>query len=312
MINSIFNILRFNKRNWKAVVLCLFAATIFWFFNALNKNYSANINFPLAFDYDQERFIPVRSLPEHVRLNVNGLGWDLFRKSSGLKVPPLVIPLERPTDVRKIVGSTLPALFSPQLEGMQVNFALTDTLYVEMDDRIKRKIEIRVDSIQHYLNNEFVLVDKIKVQPDTVWLDGPKQVINQLPPIFQLTLPDKNISKNFNDEVEITFPRSGLVSRNPPIVTVVFEVEPLVEVTDTIQVEILNIPSRIKSSMGIAQVMCTYSLPARLANTVSADSLVAVVDLKAVPRGNHKIIPHVIGLPPQARLVKVDTVNIIF
>ena len=293
-------------------MLCLFAATIFWFFNALNKNYAANINFPLTFDYDQERFIPVRALPEHVRLNVSGLGWDLFRKSSGLKVPPLVIPLERPTDVRKIVGSTLPALFSPQLEGMQVNFALTDTLYVAMDDRIKRKIEIRMDSIHHYLSHEFVLAGEIKIQPDTVWLDGPKQVIDQLPPVFQLTLPERNISQNFNEEIEITFQRSGLVNRNPPMVTVTFEVEPLLEVTDTIHVEVLNVPPRIKSTMGITKVLCTYRLPARLASTVSADSLVALVDLKSVARGSHKIIPHIIGLPPQARLVKVDTVNIIF
>src|SRR5215216_6687499 len=101
--NSILNILRFNRRNWKAVALCIFAATVFWFFNALNKNYTTNINLPLVFDYDRENFMAVRPLPEAVRFNVTGLGWNLFRRSAGLKIPPLVVPLPQPGEVKKIV-----------------------------------------------------------------------------------------------------------------------------------------------------------------------------------------------------------------
>ena len=70
ILDSIFNILRFNRRNWKAVVLCMFTATIFWFFNALNKTYTTNINFPLDFEFDRQNFIPVKGLPQFVRLNV--------------------------------------------------------------------------------------------------------------------------------------------------------------------------------------------------------------------------------------------------
>src|SRR5687767_8995754 len=59
-IQSIFNVLIFHRRNWKAVALCIFAATVFWLFNALNKSYTTNINLPLTFDYDQDSYIAVR------------------------------------------------------------------------------------------------------------------------------------------------------------------------------------------------------------------------------------------------------------
>ena len=139
-IQSIFNLLRFNSRNWKAVGLCIFAATVFWFFNALNKNYTTNINLPLVFDFDRERYIPIRPLPEVVRFNVTGVGWNLFRRSVGLKFPPLVVPLPQPSDVKKIVGSTLPALVSNQPEGFAINFVLTDTLHVAIA-RKKKKVD---------------------------------------------------------------------------------------------------------------------------------------------------------------------------
>ena len=105
VLSTILDIFRFNRRNWKVVVLCILAATIFWLFNALNKTYTTNITFPLEFDYDKETFVAVQPLPSNVRINVKGIGWDLFRRSAGLKVPALSIPLERPSEIKKIVAT---------------------------------------------------------------------------------------------------------------------------------------------------------------------------------------------------------------
>jgi hypothetical protein len=311
-ISSIFSFLRFNKKNWKAVVLCLFAATVFWFFNALNKNYSANISFPLEFDYDQEHYVPVKALPTSVRMNVNGLGWDLFRKSSGLKVPPLVIPLENPTEVNKIVGSTLPALFSTQLEGIQINFVLVDTLNIDIDERGRRRFNLKVDSVWKYLDRNYGLRSGIKLIPDCVWVEGPKKVINALPADVVLELPSKNIDEDFIGEVEIVFPNNEVIKRNPPVVEVSFDVEKLIEVNDRIQLSIINALPRLRAGTNATEVNCTFRLPVSMVNTLSIDSLKAVIDLKGVPKGSYKLVPDIIGLPEHARLVKVDTVLVNF
>jgi len=311
-VNSIFNLLRFNKRNWKAVVLCLFAATVFWFFNALNKNYSANISFPLAFDYDSENYIPVKPLPENIRLNVSGLGWDLFRKSSRLKVPPLIVPLEKPSEVRKIVGSTLPPLFSNQLTDLQINFVLTDTLFVDIDEKIRRKVNLKVDSVESYIHSDYGLVNDVTIRPDTVWLEGPKRVVQALPEVITLAIPKRNIDRNFREEIEIVFKYNELVKRQPPVIEVSFDVDKLMEVSDRFQLQIVNPPKGFKPAMNITEINCTYQLPASLANTLPGDSLRAVVDLKDYPPGKHTIAPYVIGLPKHARLVKVDSVQINF
>jgi hypothetical protein len=123
LLNSIINLLHFNQKNWKAVSLCIFAAAIFWFFNALNKNYTTTISFPLQFEFDRQDYMPVRALEEELRINVTGMGWDIFRRTVGLRKLPLSIPLEHPETVKKIVGSTLPAFFSSQLEAFQINFS---------------------------------------------------------------------------------------------------------------------------------------------------------------------------------------------
>ncbi len=54
-------------------------------------------------------------LPKSVNLNVSGNGWDLFRRHLGVKVPPVIIPLERAKEIKKIVGSTLPPMLATQV-----------------------------------------------------------------------------------------------------------------------------------------------------------------------------------------------------
>jgi hypothetical protein len=309
-INSIFDFLRFNKKNWKAVVLCLMAATVFWFFNALNKNYAANINFPITFEYNKESYVPVTQLPSSVRINVSGLGWDLLRKSSGLKVPALVIPLERPTEIHKIVGSQLPALLSTQLEGLQINFVITDTLHIDLDEKIKKKFNVKVDSIRKYLHKDFGLFNDLIVTPDTVWLEGPKRVISNLPDELSIALPQRNIDRDFKEEVEIIFNNNESVKRDPPIIEVSFEVEKLIEVNDHVAVELINATARAQSAISGKEINFTYRLPGSLLKKLSSDSIRATIDLKGLPSGHHTLIPSIDGLPPQAFLIKVDTVRI--
>jgi hypothetical protein len=311
VVNSIFNFLRFNKKNWKAVVLCLVAATVFWFFNALNKTYSANISFPLAFEFDQEKYIPVKPLPRSVKMNVTGIGWELFRESSGLKAAPLSIPLERPSEIKKIVGSTLPPYFYTQLEALQINFVLTDTLSLDIDENIKRRLSLAVDSVDKYIHREFGVTSSITISPDTFWVEGPKRLITVLPQVIDIKLPVKNINQDFREEVELNFSGSNIIKRNPPLAEVSFAVERFVEVNRKLPLTVSNIPAKLRSVINIKEVTCWYRLPESQVNEAT-DSARATLDFKRIERGDHILAPVVSGLPQQAKLIKVDSVRITF
>lgn len=312
LVKSIFNFLRFNKKNWKAVALCIFAATVFWFFNALNKNYSTNLNFPLTFDYDQERYIPVRALPEVVRMNVTGSGWDLFRRSMGFKVPPLVVPLEKPVDVKKIVGTTLPAVFAGQLERLKINFIITDTVRIHIEERIQKKFSVTLDSVQQYVHPDYGLTGSPTLEPDSVLLEGPKDIIDNLPEKLQLTLSQTNIRKDFKEDVELNLERKNLITQSPQKISVLLAIEKFERIDRRIKLNIINIPSRLKQGGVIKEVACAYRLPESVAKKFQGDSLVAVIDLKNKPAGEYRLAPKIIGLPANAVVVKTDTVLINF
>eukprot|EP01035_Chromulina_nebulosa_P049214 gene49214-66821_t len=79
-----------TKTDYKAVIVSLFAAIIFWIMNALNKEgYSQKISFPIRITYDDSLYIPTQPLPEKISVNVSGNGWDLLRKSLALYKTPI-------------------------------------------------------------------------------------------------------------------------------------------------------------------------------------------------------------------------------
>lgn len=309
---SIFNLLRFNKKNWKAVVLCVFAATVFWFFNALNKNYTTNISFPIAFDYNDNAYIPIRPLPTEVKINVTGMGWNLFRRSTGLKVPPLTIPLEHPEQIKKIVGSTLPAFFANQLEGFEINFILTDTLHIAIEHRMQRWVKLRLDSPSILFRKGFGMSSSAMLSPDSIFLEGPITLINALESPVLLKLSQRNIDEDFSEDVEVKFLNEELVKRDPPTVSVRFNVDKLVEIIDSVELKVINAPTTSRPATEIKQWPCVYSIPQRQMSQYHADSVYAVIDLKDFKRGEIKVLPTLQGLPPITYIIKADSVRVKF
>lgn len=309
LFTSILNIFRFNRRNWKAVVLCIFAATVFWFFNALNKSYTTNLNFPLSFDYDRENFVPVRNLPSQVRLNVTGNGWDLFKRSAGVKLVPLEIPLERPSDVKKIVGNSLQRFFATQVDGMELNFVLTDTLYVDLEPKAGRYIRLTMDSLQFNLKKGYGLVSEVVIMPDSIFVEGPQPLINRIKEPFKVRLRQRNIDESFSEDVEIDLPQSDVIKRNPPTVSIQFNVDRMIHLIDSVQLAAENIPPTI-SNIQETWIPVTFEVPEGTNMREMLKDVRAVMDLKDFKRGEARILPTVKGLPPFTRVVKIDSVNI--
>lgn len=308
LLYTIFNILRFNRKNWKAVVLCVLAATVFWFFNALNKTYTTNISFPLAFDYDNENFIPVASLPQTVRLNVTGNGWELFKRSTGVKREPLEIPLEHPGEVKKIVGSGLKFSFGNQLDGLAINHVLSDTLYLDLEPKTGRWIKLAVDSLQYNLKANHGLTSEVSIMPDSAYIEGPKRIVERIRVPVMLTIPQRNIDEYYVETIPIELPYQNVLSVQPVAVSVMFNVEEMIVVKDSIPLAIENIPAGVSEVINAEKVPVVVSVPESLVKSLSTDTVRAVLDLSNFARGTRKILPRVEGLPPYSAILKVDSV----
>ena len=159
IFTEIISLLRLNKgkTNLKVAILCLIAATLFWFFNSLNKDYTANVRYPISFIYDTDTYQEIDELPEEVLLNMTGVGWNLLRRYFGFQSEPLLIRLDIPAGTKSIAGNVLPTAITDQVSDLQLNYVLTDTLYINIDRKVSRYLKLAVDESTIDLEDNYVL-----------------------------------------------------------------------------------------------------------------------------------------------------------
>ena len=300
LIRLIVNLFQFNRTNWRAVALCFLAAAIFWLFNAFNKSYSTNIRFPLQFEYDQQRYVQAAPLPGSININVTGNGWDLFRKHFGVKVPELVIPLERPLEIKKIVASTLPPILVSQIGALQINFVVTDTLFIQIDDRDVHKFRLVADASALQFEKGLGRVSPIIIQPDTISIEGPKKLLHAMADSIVVKLPVQRVKENFREEVEVTLENSEFLKRSTPLVEVLFEVGPVMEVARNLKVEL---PEGFKTATDSVRVY--FEIPSSLLNDFHVNRSMRLV-LRPV---NSNVQARVSRLPSYARFLKADSIS---
>lgn len=307
----ISNLFRFNRANWKAVALCFFAALIFWLFTSLNKDHTTNINFPLQFEFDNDRYIPV-ILPQNVSMNVTGNGWDLLRKSLGLRLPVLSVPLEKPTDVKKIPGSTLLSLVSGQLGSLQINHVVGDTLDVQVDLKDSHKFRLVADLRHISYKKGFGRISPIVILPDSVEIEGPASVLHDFPDTIVLSLSENKLSEDFREETEVVVPNVELIKRNPPVAEIRFEVGEVEELSWKLKLHVLNKPPHLLMDGTPDSVTCLLIVPRNHGRTILSQAVTsrAIVDLTGLSKGEFVLAPKAEGLSSMVQILRIDSVHV--
>ena len=292
------------------MALCLVAATVFWFFNALNKEHTATISFPVDFQYNQSAFIPVKALPQQVMLNITGSGWDLLRKSLGIKVVPLQIELERPTETLKIPPNTVLTLAAAQLGQTKINRVASDTLLLSIDHRKSKKLKLAINKNQLRFELGFGLASPVVILPDSVIMEGPAITLNNMPDSILLAFPPGRISNNVKEEIEITPWKEEGVTISPNSVTIMFEVSELMDIEKKIKVAVLPSPP-YRYQVSDDSISVTLRIPAKRRNDLSKTvSLFGVIDLRDIEPGTSKLAPIIKGNLPLIQVIAIDTVTI--
>lgn len=291
-------------------MLCVISATVFWFFNSLNKEHTATISYPVAFSYDRAQFISVKQLPEHVALNITGSGWDLLRKSLGFKISPLQISLEKPVETHKIPPSSILPLALAQMGQTKINHVGSDTLFLQIEPRRSKTIRLAINPRRLRFELGFGLSSEIKLSPDSVLIEGPQSFIEQVSDTLVLPFTPGRISQNVKAELDIHDKSDETIQVKPATAIVSFEVDELKDVTMPIRIVVLPAsPYRFQISTDSTRIV--LRMPKKSKDSLKdAIGLVGLIDLRNLAPGVSKVSPSVKGLPMFAELLKVDSVTI--
>ncbi len=283
--------------NWKIIALSVIGATIFWFFNALNKDYNAKVSFPLEYSFARDSVVVMQPLTDKVKVDVAGGGWTLFRKTFWLNATPIIIKLDNPTAVKYYTRSSLRPLISDQLDGLELNYVITDTLFINIEEKVVKKLKVQVDSFGLSLKENYRLVSPIVSNPDTIEVIGPKSIMSRMNLYVWVDMTKNNIDENYDDNVRFLLPDDKLVATNPKEINLKFDVEKFSSVEMPINIELINFPKDSSVYPVDSLIIINSTVMSKLASSISANDFNITLDYTFLNKKDSTISPLLIFAP---------------
>ncbi len=292
--------------NWKVVLLSFLGATTFWFFSALGKDYNSRIKYPIHFVFDQDSLIVVKPLPEYVDIDVSGGGWDLFRESFWFGSDPIIIELENPAAIRYLTRPTILPIISEQLNSYRINFLFTDTLFIDIDRKVSKLVNLRIDSTTISMDRDYRIISPVILSPDTAIISGPTSFIDTLKRDFYIKLDAENIDKAFDRFVKLGLPESMRIESNPPTVNVRFEVDQFDNLELSAQVEMQNFPADSSVFVTNPNITVRFVVQRQLREDYFANDFKVVVDYNLINKTD-STAPAIVVFHPE-NVMEVETI----
>ena len=308
---------RFVKsfKSWKVVLLSLLGATTFWFFNELNKEYTTRLIYPLQFNFDRENVVIMQPLPESIKVDVSGGGWNLLRRTFILFNPtPLTIDLNNPTLIRFYSRSTLLPVVREQLSELKVNYLMTDTLYFHIEEKLSKKVAVRIDSASIQMQDNYRIISPLNSSLDSVEFVGPKSFIDTLQSPFMIRITETSIDDDFDDNIEIPLVDEDLIAAIPDDIRVSFDVERFDRLSVAVPFDWLNFPEDSSALPGIEEIEVNFTVPRSQRKDYDAADFGITVDFNLLDEKDSTIFPIMIYSPEEAIEIDMipDTVRVVY
>ena len=300
--------------SWKVVLLSFLGATTFWFFSALGKQYNTRIKYPLEVIFDRDSLVLMQPLAEYVEIDVTGGGWDLFRQNFWFEADPILIEPDNPVSIKFLTrGTTLP-IISNHLNQFQINFLYTDTLFVDIDRKISKQVNLKVDSAAISLDKNFRVVSSIRINPDTAIIYGPTRFIDTLKVDYVIPVESQEIDRSYDRFLTLGLPNGFNIFSEPTTVNVQFEVERFDNLQMPVALELINFPSDSSVLPSQDDIDVKFLMQRSLREDFFAEDFKVIIDYDMINKTD-STAPAIIMIYPENALqveAEPDTIKILY
>ncbi len=242
-----------RNTNVQVFFTCFICATLLWFFNALNRSRSEIIDYPIEVVYDAQKYIALEQPPRSIRLKVNGTGWQILWKIIALQTEPIKISTSSLLNTNRtyLVLNDYRDEINTQTKGVILEGIITDTIPLKLDKRIKRRYFVKVNPFDIDLKTNYKLIGGIDIFPKQITLEGPETYLEKIANPYPLIIPERNISKNFEQNVTLDLPvqKPELIKTSSNVINVKFKVDEYLHNTTNLVIKLINFPEETKFTL---------------------------------------------------------------
>jgi len=290
-INKIPQYFRIEKiRNDKRIVVylvCVLIATALWFLNALSKDYSTTISYPVKYVNPPSHQFLSNVPPSKLDMKVDAHGFTLLRHKLSLSFSPIVLNLSNitkditPTNgIYQIQSSGLLRRIRSQVSNEITIVEIQPEFIPIVLDSLKTKTVPVKTNFNLEFKPQYNLQKPIQLTPRQVKITGPSAIIDTIQSLKLDKLSLKELDQNMATNVKVLYPDKTEVSPEKVLVTI--EVEKYTEKDIKIPILIKNKPDGISVKLFPSEVKVTCLVGLSEFENVTSNDFSAIVDYKDI------------------------------
>lgn len=320
-LSKISGYLQIEKlRNDKRVVVfsvCLLIATTLWFLNALSKEYTTTLAYPVKFiEAPAGRFI-ANKLPTKLELNVDAHGFTLLRHKFSLSLTPIILNIssliknveESPNGYR-INSNKLSRLVSNQISNeITLKGIQPEVFFIKLDSLKTKTVSVK-PNIDLAFSPQYHLKEQVILSPSKVEITGPAAILDT---IFSLTTESKTfeeLESTVNTTLKIIHPEKTMLKTQ--FANLKIPVEKFTEKEMTIPIRIINKPENVKMKLFPSEIKLTVLVGLSEFENINASAFDVFVDYSNIKAETKDLKVIVNSNLQETRISRFSPVNVEF
>lgn len=302
--------------NRKILVFGLFLliSAVLWLLNALNKEYSTRINYPIAIKNLPAEIRVSNDLPDHLSLKIQGHGYDILSHTLDHSRAPLVVDLKdyhlklRKEDCYFLLTNKLYGKARRVIKGELSLLSIEpDTIFFKYQRNVSRKLPVRLYA-DYKIAQQHMLISDVKISPDSVVVTGPKNLVREMTDYptsyFDLGTLKDTLNRN------IPLMKKENLSCKPNRVNVIFEVSKYTEAHLGVSLNIEKLPDSLSIRLIPRNVTASFKVPVEKYKQVSRKDFILEVDFDH--KSGQYLYPELVVFPDYVQDVELSPEKVKF
>lgn len=281
-------------RNILSYTICVIIAAILWFLNALNKEYTSEISYPVRYtDLPKGKYL-VSELPSDITLEVKAKGFTLVGYRISTSFLPINLDINSYSNYMlekdNILEYTLKLSTIKDRINNQLNSDIKllnikpEEIYFKFSHAVTKMIPVK-PIVDYSLKKQHILKDEITAVPDSILVSGPASMMDTLSYIPTEIWKAGEISKNLSRTIDLDFPPN--FSAEEKSVKINIELERFTEAKRNIPISVWNLPDSLNIKLFPNTVDISYEIGLSRYDKVTDKDFEFIVNYSQTPNSSY-------------------------
>lgn len=298
-----------KKGRYHILIGAFLVAAAFWFSVTMSGTYRTHFDVPLTVSNMPDELALVKPLPKTVEVLLEADGWQLLFMNAG-KQTAFEIPGHRMHDGIILTNRSLNEMMQLPA-GVTALRVYPDTLFVQIDQFMKKRVPLRLHSLALGFTEGFGLVREPQITPDSVTLRGAERVLRHIDSWPVRARRYEDLSLPVAEEVSVMDSLPGVVRYNVDKVTLYIPVEQLADMWfRDVRVHLLHVPADREVLLGQQTIDVSVRGGVNVLSLYGAQDIIAEVEFEDIVADTSGSIVPQLRLPAELKVLRIEPPSI--